>query len=1712
MVKLLIQYGADLNVKDSRRRSPIDIAKESWNPEFKELLLINGAVVRKDNALHAAVNSGNLEIVEELLKDGVDVSIIEDSDLIIGKTVLHRAVCTRQLEITKLLITYGADVNLKDCWGKTPLAEALQIKHTEMVELVLTNGADIKEVPNILYAAVEYGSLVIVEEILKDGVDINMIDSTNYGQGKTLLHSAVRERHVEMAKLLIKYGANVNVKASSRTTPLADALRINNTEMVELLLTNGADIKEDRNVLYAAVMNGYVNIVEDLLKDGVDVNTIDNSNDEGMMVLHSAVCMRQEKITELLIKYGAKVSVKDSSRKTPLVHALRMKETKIVEQLLINGADIKDDTNVLYAAVEYESLEIVEKILKDGVDDNKIDSKNYVEYGMLLHDVVSWKNVEMAKLFMKYGANVNVRDRFGATPLVTAIYKWDTEMTKLLLINGADINEDSILHSAVMIGSVNIEELLNECRDDISYNTNLLNGMTLLHSTVAWSQVGRAKLLIEHGANVNAKDDYGRTPLNDAILKQDIEMVILFLSDGADLNEDLKVLYKNHHDHEIPVIDLLKKHIAMEKAEDLYVSEKNLLWISNDYENVGYLHQLGGHSMREAVRACFDDALSDSVALSHTWTGIRGTRPLYKTRIVKAIYEATFRSAAYPKATKADFADAGKAALKAAKQRAARPSAREPSADALAVADARACWTGRDDDDDKDDDDDHCNGNGDVINYVFDDNDDGAVFEYLRAEHGDGTDLEYLEPEYNDTMRLQQLEKKVDQQRNNWENRGTVVTLRTWSDIRGTRPLYYMRIMRAIHETTIRSTWYAKPTTTDFAAAGKATLEAAKQRARGHFNRQANPPPTPSPSPMPADVGQAVPSSTINLTEVDYLTTHGCSSYPEGTRRSGQEAQNQENMGHGPDSTRNLNQKICFWRNEISMAQVCLCMYSESLISIEKRDTEMTKRIEEDPQVLCTAVKNGDLKIVEDLLKDGADVNTIDGTYQIECVTLLHSALHREQVEMVKLLIQYGADLNVKDSRRRSPIDIAKESWNPEFKELLLINGAVVRKDNALHAAVNSGNLEIVEELLKDGVDVNIIEDSDLIIGKTVLHRAVCTRQLELTKLLITYGADVNLKDCWGKTPLAEAFQIKHTEMVELLLTNGADIKEDPNILYAAGEYGSLVIVEEILKDGVDINMIDSTNYGQGKTLLHSAVRERHVEMAKLLIKYGANVNVKASSRTTPLADALRINNTEMVELLLTNGADIKEDRNILYAAVMNGYVNIVEDLLKDGVDVNTIDNSNDEGMTVLHSAVCMRQEKITELLIKYGAKVSVKDSSGKTPLVHALRMKETKIVEQLLLNGADIKDDPNVLYAAVEYESLEIVEKILKDGVDDNKIDSKNYVEYGTLLHDVVSWKNVEMAKLFIKYGAHVNVRDRFGATPLVTAIYNWDTEMTKLLLINGADINEDSILHSAVMIGSVNIEELLNECRDDISDNTNLLNGMTLLHSTVAWSQVERAKLLIEHGANVNAKDDYGRTPLDDAILKQDIEMVILFLSNGADLNEDLKVLYKNHHDHEIPVIDLLKKHIAMEKAADLYVSEKNLLWISNDYKINYFLNKCEAEIDIMKSEKIGNSFASFYDILKKNTSKLAKNESIVQAMKLNDYKKKFPIYASMIDNRFRRGVQRNELLERVRNKFLPSLSESLNELPLLCTGKIFTYLNDFDLRFLLLVCELFNKYICI
>jgi len=109
-------------------------------------------------------------------------------------------------------------------------------------------------------------------------------------------------------------------------------------------------------------------------------------------------------------------------------------------------------------------------------------------------------------------------------------------------------------------------------------------------------------------------------------------------------------------------------------------------------------------------------------------------------------------------------------------------------------------------------------------------------------------------------------------------------------------------------------------------------------------------------------------------------------------------------------------------------------------------------------------------------------------------------------------------------------------------------------------------------------------------------------------------------------------------------------------------------------------------------------------------------------------------------------------------------------------------------------------------------------------------------------------------------------------------------------------------------------------------------------------------------------------------------------------------------------------------------------------------------------------------------------------------------------MKSEKFSNANVSFYDILTKDTSQLvlyAGNESIVQILKSDDYKVKFPIYASMINCNFRKGERRKELLEQG-NKVFHFLFNNFPQLPHECTEKIFSYLSDEDLRILIDACK--------
>ena len=183
------------------------------------------------------------------------------------------------------------------------------------------------------------------------------------------------------------------------------------------------------------------------------------------------------------------------------------------------------------------------------------------------------------------------------------------------------------------------------------------------------------------------------------------------------------------------------------------------------------------------------------------------------------------------------------------------------------------------------------------------------------------------------------------------------------------------------------------------------------------------------------------------------------------------------------------------------------------------------------------AISKNNVEIAKLLIEHGADVNVTD----ILDNTPLDDAISKNNTEIAKLLIEYGADINVKGDYGKTPLHDAISKNNVEIAKLLIEHGADVNvKDyigyTLLGYAVSNNNAEIVKLLIEHGANVNVKNNGD----DTLLKSAIANEQTEIAKLLIEHGADINVKNYTGCTPLEIAITNKQTEMMKLL-EHGAD-------------------------------------------------------------------------------------------------------------------------------------------------------------------------------------------------------------------------------------------------------------------------------------------------------------------------------------------------------------------------------------------------------------------------------------------------------------------------------------------------------------------------------------------------------------------------------------------
>jgi len=243
--------------------------------------------------------------------------------------------------------------------------------------------------------------------------------------------------------------------------------------------------------------------------------------------------------------------------------------------------------------------------------------------------------------------------------------------------------------------------------------------------------------------------------------------------------------------------------------------------------------------------------------------------------------------------------------------------------------------------------------------------------------------------------------------------------------------------------------------------------------------------------------------------------------------------------------------------------------------------------------------------------------------------TPLQAAVLARQVEVVRMLLERGADPNARDERTgHTAVDqaflVESQRGGVEMTRMLLSRGAAFDPDAAvrgpvkrLDVAVVFGNLDMVRLLLDAGAD----PDGPTGYPMKPLASAASRGHAELVQLLLEAGADPGAPDARGRSPLRLAVEKGHEEVVKCLLDAGAspadvDATTGQSLLHVAALGGYLTVVERLLAAGADLRAIDRA----GREPLYYALRYGHRSVAERLVSAGADPGDPAAHPTPSAA------------------------------------------------------------------------------------------------------------------------------------------------------------------------------------------------------------------------------------------------------------------------------------------------------------------------------------------------------------------------------------------------------------------------------------------------------------------------------------------------------------
>jgi ankyrin repeat protein len=454
---------------------------------------------------------------------------------------------------------------------------------------------------------------------------------------------------------------------------------------------------------------------------------------------------------------------------------------------------------------------------------------------------------------------------------------------------------------------------------------------------------------------------------------------------------------------------------------------------------------------------------------------------------------------------------------------------------------------------------------------------------------------------------------------------------------------------------------------------------------------------------------------------------------------------------------------------------------------------------------------------------------------------------------------------------------------------IALTAGVDAAGDLRLIEAVRAKNADRVRALIAERVDVNTRQGDQA----TALHWAAHLDDKVIVDELLRAGAVPDVADDTGATPLYLACVNGNAEVVARLLDAGANAKaallSGETVLMTCARSGNATAVRSLLRRGAPVNIVNARESAHDQTALMWAAAESHPDVVAALLEGGADVSARSREYTqtvtsevtqragrealnytvprggsTALLFAARSGDAESARLLVAAGADVNDalpdGSSALILAAYSGHTRAAEMLLDKGADAN----ADAVGYTALHAAVLRSDLALVKALLAHGASPNASITKG-TPVRR---------------NSEDF-ELPKTLMGATPYL---LAAKFLE----------------------------ADIMRALAAGGADTRMRMKDGATPLMAAAgmgivppaqdEKRGTDRRGLAILDGGIVEPESrvleAVNAALTLGS------------DI-DATNPA-GETALHIASAQGYDTVVSALAERGANLNARNAKGQTPL--------------------------------------------------------------------------------------------------------------------------------------------------------------------------------------------------------